>query len=57
MSAALTFGSVGDILAFCGVVVELSRALSTVRGSAQEYQCLRKDLDQFVQVLMLVIGT
>ncbi|OIW29088.1 hypothetical protein CONLIGDRAFT_633272 [Coniochaeta ligniaria NRRL 30616] len=57
MSAALTFGSVGDIIAVCGLAVELSKALSSARGSAKEYQVLRKDLDQFVQVLMQVIAT
>ncbi|KAB5539410.1 hypothetical protein GE09DRAFT_317495 [Coniochaeta sp. 2T2.1] len=57
MSAALTFGSLGDIIALCGLAVELSRALGSARGSAKEYQALRKDLDQFVQVLMQVIAT
>jgi len=57
MSAALTFGSVGDIIALCGLAVELSRALGSARGSAKEYQSLRKDLDQFVQVLVQVIAT
>lgn len=57
MSTALTFGSLGDIIALCGLAVELSRALSTAHGSAREYQSLRKDLDQFVQVLMQVIAT
>jgi hypothetical protein len=57
MSAALTFGSVGDIIALCGLAIELGRALGSVRGSAKEYQTLRKDLDQFVQVLMQVIAT
>jgi hypothetical protein len=54
MSAALTFGSVGDIIALCGLAVELGRALSGARGSAREYQDLREDLNLFVQVLMQV---
>jgi hypothetical protein len=57
MSAALTFGSVGDIITLCSLAVELSRALGGSRGSAKEYQMLQKDLDQFVQVLMRVIAT
>lgn len=57
MSAALTFGSVGDIIALCGLALELSRAVSSARGSAMEYQSLRTDLDQFVQVLTQVVAT
>jgi hypothetical protein len=57
MSAALTFGSVGDVIALCGLAVELSRALSHARGSAAEYRCLRNDVDQFIEVLKQVIAT
>lgn len=57
MSAALTFGSVGDIIALCGLAIELGKALSSAHGSAKEYQSLRRDLDQFIQVLMQVCST
>lgn len=58
MELALTFGSLGDIIAICQIALQLGRALSTSRdgasGSAKEYQSLRSDLDQFVRVLMQV---
>lgn len=54
MSAALTFGSLGDIIAICQLVNELGQALSDSRGSGREYRDLRQDLDAFVRILMLV---
>ncbi|RYO92152.1 hypothetical protein DL762_001810 [Monosporascus cannonballus] len=57
MEIALTFGSVGDILAICQVVIQLSRALGSTAGSVRQYQELRDDLDGFVRVLMHVIAT
>ncbi|KAJ8127426.1 hypothetical protein O1611_g6211 [Lasiodiplodia mahajangana] len=39
------------------IAVQLGRALSASKGSAKEYQDLRRDLDSFVGVLTLVIAT
>lgn len=55
MEAALTIGSVGDIIAVCQVAIQLCHAIKS--GSAKEYQALRQDLDAFTRILMLVIGT
>jgi hypothetical protein len=52
MSAAFTFGSVGDIITICQLVVQLSRALSSANGAVREYADLRRELDLFAQVLM-----
>lgn len=57
MSVALTFGSLGDIIALCGLAVGFSKALSSTQGSVQAYQGLKHELDQFVQVLMHDIET
>ncbi|KAL8383116.1 hypothetical protein RB595_006735 [Gaeumannomyces hyphopodioides] len=54
MSAALTFGSVGDILAICQIAVELGSAL---KGAAAEYLELREALDGFSRVLLHVVAT
>ncbi len=58
MEVALTFGSLGDIIAICQLAVQLSRALglgcTAVGGSAKEYQGLREDLSLFVQMLLHV---
>ncbi|KAL8366010.1 hypothetical protein RB595_004679 [Gaeumannomyces hyphopodioides] len=54
MSAALTFGSVGDILAICQIAIELGKAL---KGAADEYRDLRETLDSFSRVLLHVIAT
>ncbi|KAK8062324.1 hypothetical protein PG997_014421 [Apiospora hydei] len=54
MEVALTFGSVGDIIAICQIAIQLSRALGVgcaeASGSAKEYQDLRKDLDAFTHI-------
>ncbi|KAK8079140.1 hypothetical protein PG994_002947 [Apiospora phragmitis] len=52
MEVALTFGSVGDIIAICQIAAQLRRALDVSSGSAKEYQDLRSDLDKFTCVLM-----
>ncbi|KAH7146239.1 hypothetical protein EDB81DRAFT_486124 [Dactylonectria macrodidyma] len=61
MEFALTFGSLGDIIAVCQVAVQLGRAISLGSGavgdSAKEYQDLRDDLDSFVRILMQVVAT
>lgn len=59
MEVALTFGSLGDIIAICEVAVKLGRAIGVgsraVTGdSAREYQQLREDIDSFVRMLMHV---
>jgi hypothetical protein len=54
MSAAFTFGSVGDIIGICQVVIQLSRALKSAMGASQEYQGLVDDLDLFAKTLMEV---
>jgi hypothetical protein len=58
MEVALTFGSLGDIIAVCQMSIQLGRALGVgcggAGGSAKEYQELRGDLDAFVQILMQV---
>lgn len=54
METALTFGSVGDIIAICQIVIELSRALGSSSGSARQYQDLREDLESFTRTLMQV---
>lgn len=35
--SSLTFGSVGDIIAICGIIQQVVQALSDTRGSAPEY--------------------
>lgn len=57
MEVALTFGSLGDIIAICQVAVQLGRAIGVGSGvgeSAKEYQEFRQDLDAFVRILMQV---
>lgn len=60
MSVAFTFGSFGDIIAICQIAVKLSHALGVgsraAGGSAREYQDLRQDVDNFVQILVKVRG-
>ncbi|KAH7254936.1 hypothetical protein MRS44_016409 [Fusarium solani] len=61
MEVALTFGSLGDIIAICQVAVQLGRAIGVGSGvvgeSAKEYQDFREDLDAFVRILMQVVAT
>lgn len=54
MSVAFGFGSLGDIIAICQIAWQLGKALDDGRGSAKEYQELRKDLRVFTEVLMQV---
>ena len=54
MECGLAFGSVGDIISICRIVIELRRALRDTAGSAQQYQELRKDLDDYLRILMQV---
>ncbi|KAI1879523.1 hypothetical protein JX265_002477 [Neoarthrinium moseri] len=57
MATAFTFGALGDIISLCQLSIQLSRALSSSRGSPKQYQDLRKDLDQFIRSLSEVIAT
>lgn len=54
MEVALTFGSVGDIIAICQLAMQLRQALGVASCSTKEYQDTRKGLDSFTQVLMQV---
>lgn len=55
MEVALTFGSLGDIIAVCQIAIQLGRAIASSQyGSSSEFQGLKKDLDVFVKVLMQV---
>lgn len=58
MEVALTFGSLGDIIAVCQLAIQLGRAIGVGSGavgnSAKEYQDFREDLDSFVRILMQV---
>jgi hypothetical protein len=51
MSAAFTFGSIGDIIAICQIAWSLGKALS---DSAEDYQNIKHDLETFTQILMQV---
>lgn len=62
MEVALTFGSLGDIIALVQLAINLGRAIgvgtTALNGtSAKEYQELRHDLDVLVNVLMQVVST
>ncbi|KAK0631582.1 hypothetical protein B0T14DRAFT_467625 [Immersiella caudata] len=61
METALTFGSLGDIIAICQLAVQPRRALGrgcdAIGSSSKEYQELRQDLDLFVQILLQVVST
>lgn len=54
MSAGFSFGSLGDILQLCHIGIAVGKALDDSRGSVQDYQDLRNDLDQFVHILQNV---
>ena len=49
--AALTFGSVGDIIALCEIVANVVEALSESRGSSAQYQELITELFSLSQAL------
>ena len=49
--ASLTFGSVGDIVTVCGIIIDVVKALSESRGSAADYQGLIRELWSLAQVL------
>jgi hypothetical protein len=51
MSAVITFGSIGDIIAVSQITVSLVKALSDTRGSTSQYQALIKELKHFDQAL------
>ena len=43
-SAALTFGSIGDIIALCGVIKQGAEALSDAHGSTVQYQGVKREV-------------
>ncbi|KAB5550919.1 hypothetical protein GE09DRAFT_154848 [Coniochaeta sp. 2T2.1] len=57
MSAAFSFGSLGDIIAICQLAYEFARALHDSTGSAKEYQELREDVDGSTQLLLQLMAT
>lgn len=56
MSAAITFGSVGDILAICQILAGLAKALKGSQDSAKHYQSLLKRLDIYNNTMLQVSG-
>ena len=54
MSAAVTFGSVGDILAICQVVAGLAKALRGTQDSVKHYQSLLSRLDIYNNSMLQV---
>ena len=57
MSFATTFGSVGDFITVCQIAAQLNKVLGNGYGaSSTEYQSLRKELDDFAQVVTYVSG-
>ena len=52
--SGITFGSVGDIVAVGEIAWNIAQALSSTRGSAQEYQSLVKELEFFNKALLQV---
>ncbi|KAL2265059.1 hypothetical protein VTJ83DRAFT_7569 [Remersonia thermophila] len=61
MEVALTFGSLGDILALGQLIIQLVEAIGVgsrnAGGSAQEYKDLQRELSEFGRVLLQVILT
>ncbi|ROV98050.1 hypothetical protein VMCG_07055 [Cytospora schulzeri] len=57
MEFALTFGSIGDIIALCHVVYRFGQAMKDATAICTEYQDLRTDLEGFVRILMQVVAT
>lgn len=54
MSAAVTFGSVGDIISLCLLVKDVVKALDDSRGSSSEYQEVIRELWALERVLLEV---
>ncbi|KAL1841536.1 hypothetical protein VTJ49DRAFT_6965 [Mycothermus thermophilus] len=61
MEAALTFGSLGDILALGQLIIQLVEAIGVgsrdAGGSAREYKDLQRELSEFGRVLLQVVAT
>ena len=51
----LLSGSIGDIIAVAQIASALALALNDSRGSAKEYQSLKKELQAFDQALLQVV--
>ncbi len=54
MSASVTFGSVGDIIAICIIIKDLVKALDDSKGSSAEYQEVIRELWALDRVLLEV---
>ena len=53
-SAALTFGSVGDIIALCSVIQQGAEALSNSHGSKTQYQSIKREAWNLSRALLSV---
>lgn len=51
LMASLTFGSVGDIITVCKIIIDVVKAVSESRGSATDYQGLIRELWGLAQTL------
>lgn len=54
MSAAVTFGLIGDIISLCLLVKDVVKALDDSRGSSSEYQEVIRELRALERVLLEV---
>lgn len=52
MAAVFSFGSFGDIVTLCQLVLEIKQALQDGHGSHAEYQMLVQELDNFAITLL-----
>lgn len=52
MAAVFSFGSFGDIVTLCQLVLEIKQALQDGHGSHAEYQMLVQELDNFAMTLL-----
>ncbi|PVH74770.1 hypothetical protein DL98DRAFT_519012 [Cadophora sp. DSE1049] len=56
MSASITFGSIGDLIAVSQIAWSLGKALKDSRGSVKEYKQLGKELEDFSNVFQQVVA-
>jgi hypothetical protein len=55
MSAAVTFGSMGDILAICQILAGLAKALNGSQDSAKHYQALVTRLEVYNNTMLQAV--
>lgn len=48
---SITFGSVGDIIAVCGIVRSFAQALDDIKGSSAEYRAVVNQLNSLEEAL------